>query len=85
MCRKAFILRLCRVFDDVVMVGACDFNSRKNALRLFYDVGQLGKDSLFSLSLAAAAEVALVPVVSVVAVVGASAGVAFFSRRRLSY
>ena len=84
MCRKAFILRLCRVFDDAVMVGACDFNSRKNALRLFYDVGQLGKDSLFSLSLAAAAEVALVAVVSVVAVVvGASAGVAFFGRRRL--
>ena len=47
MCRNAFILRLCRVFDDVVMVGACDFNSRKNALRLFYDVGQLGTDSLF--------------------------------------
>ena len=47
MCRNAFSLRLCRVFDDVVMVGACDFNSRKNALRLFYDVGQLGTDSLF--------------------------------------
>ena len=85
MCRKAFIFRLCRVFDDAVVVGACDFDSRKNALRLFYDVGQLGKDSLFSLSLAAAAELALVAVVSVVAVVGASAGVSFFGRRRLCY
>ena len=85
MCRKAFILRLCRVFDDVVMVGACDFNSRKTPYVYFMMLGSWEQTRFFSLSLAAAAEVALVPVVSVVAVVGASAGVAFFSRRRLSY